>query len=95
VRVPNGGTFTIVFSDIEDSTSRSAELGDGAWMEVLNVHNAIIRRQVARFRGTEVKAEGDGFMLVFASARAAVGLKGLPGNWTVHPVRWRRGLRQG
>jgi hypothetical protein len=72
VTVPDGGTLTIVFSDIEDSTSRSAELGDAAWMEVLNVHNAIIRRQVARFRGNEVKAQGDGFMLVFASARAAV-----------------------
>jgi class 3 adenylate cyclase len=72
VTVPEGGTLTIVFSDIEASTSRSAELGDAAWMEVLSVHNAIIRRQVARFRGTEVKAQGDGFMLAFASARAAV-----------------------
>lgn len=66
------GTVTIVFSDIEDSTGRSEELGDVAWMEVLKVHNAIIRRHVARFRGTEVKSQGDGFMLVFLSARAAV-----------------------
>jgi class 3 adenylate cyclase len=72
VPVQEGGTLTIVFSDIENSTSRSADLGDAAWMEVLNVHNAIIRRQVARFRGSEVKSQGDGFMLVFASARAAV-----------------------
>lgn len=41
-------------------------------MDVLKVHNAIVRRQVARFRGTEVKSQGDGFMLVFPSARAAV-----------------------
>jgi class 3 adenylate cyclase len=68
----DGGTLTIVFSDIENSTSRSAELGDAAWMELLHVHNAIIRRQVARFRGSEVKSQGDGFMLAFASARAAV-----------------------
>lgn len=66
------GTVTIVFSDIEDSTGRSEELGDAAWMEVLKVHNAIIRRHVARFRGTEVKSQGDGFMLVFQSARSAV-----------------------
>jgi class 3 adenylate cyclase len=72
VPVQEGGTLTIVFSDIENSTNRSAELGDAAWMEVLHVHNAIIRRQVARFRGTEVKSQGDGFMLAFASARAAV-----------------------
>ena len=68
----DSGTVTIVFSDIEDSTRRSEELGDIAWMEVLKVHNAIVRRQVARFRGTEVKSQGDGFMLVFPSARAAV-----------------------
>jgi class 3 adenylate cyclase len=72
VCIPDGGTLTIVFSDIENSTSRSAQLGDAAWMEVLSVHNAIVRRQVARFRGTEVKSQGDGFMLVFDSARAAV-----------------------
>ena len=68
----HSGTVTIVFSDIEDSTRRSEELGDVAWMEVLKVHNAIMRRQVARFHGTEVKSQGDGFMLVFPSARAAV-----------------------
>ncbi len=68
----DSGTVTIVFSDIEDSTRRAVELGDAAWIEVLKVHNAIVRRQVARFRGTEVKAQGDGFMLVFSSARAAV-----------------------
>jgi class 3 adenylate cyclase len=63
---------TIVFSDIENSTSRAVELGDVAWMEVLKVHNAIVRRQVARFRGTEVKTQGDSFMLTFTSARAAL-----------------------
>ena len=68
----DSGTVTIVFSDIEDSTRRSEELGDVAWMEVLKIHNAIVRRQVTRFRGTEVKSQGDGFMLVFASARAAL-----------------------
>lgn len=66
------GTVTIVFSDIENSTRRAVELGDVAWMEVLKVHNAIVRRQVARFRGTEVKSQGDGFMLTFSSARAAL-----------------------
>jgi class 3 adenylate cyclase len=68
----DGGTVTIVFSDIEDSTTRAVEMGDVGWMEVLKVHNAIVRRQVARFRGTEVKSQGDGFMLTFSSARAAL-----------------------
>jgi adenylate cyclase len=66
-----GGTLTIVFSDIEDSTRRNDELGDAAWMRLLNVHNTLIRRQVERSGGIEVKAQGDGFMLAFPSARSA------------------------
>jgi class 3 adenylate cyclase len=66
------GTMTIVFSDIEGSTMRAVELGDSAWMKVLDIHNTIVRRMVARHRGVEVKAQGDGFMLRFRSARSAI-----------------------
>jgi len=72
VATHDGGTVTIVFSDIEGSTGRAVELGDVAWMEVLKVHNSIVRRQVARHGGTEIKSQGDGFMLAFPSARAAL-----------------------
>jgi class 3 adenylate cyclase len=68
----DGGTLTIVFSDIENSTARAVEVGDVRWMELLEVHNAIVRRHVARHRGTEIKAQGDGFMLSFPSARRAL-----------------------
>ena len=67
-----GGTLTIVFSDIEQSTRRGEELGDEAWMRLLSFHNSLVRRQVERSGGVEVKAQGDGFMLAFPSARAAV-----------------------
>ena len=67
-----GGTLTIVFSDIEQSTRRSEELGDGAWVRLLGLHNSIVRRHLERHGGHEVKAQGDGFMLAFPSARAAV-----------------------
>jgi class 3 adenylate cyclase len=67
------GTVTILFSDIEGSTEMTERLGDRRWMEVLHEHNAIIRRQVAECGGFEVKAEGDGFMLAFQSARTALG----------------------
>jgi class 3 adenylate cyclase len=66
------GTLTIVFSDIEGSTRRAEQLGDEAWMELLGFHNRLVRRQVERAGGYEVKAQGDGFMLAFPSARAAV-----------------------
>jgi class 3 adenylate cyclase len=68
----SGGTLTIVFSDIEQSTRRAVELGDERWMALLTTHNRLVRRQVERHGGIEVKAQGDGFMLAFSSARSAV-----------------------
>jgi class 3 adenylate cyclase len=66
------GTVTIVFSDIESSTEMATRLGDAAWIALLNTHNSIIRRSLERWRGTEVKNQGDGFMLTFPSARRAL-----------------------
>lgn len=66
------GTLTIVFSDIEGSTRRAELLGDEAWMELLSFHNRLVRRQVERASGYEVKAQGDGFMWAFPSARSAI-----------------------
>ncbi|MBV9952677.1 MAG: adenylate/guanylate cyclase domain-containing protein [Acidimicrobiia bacterium] len=65
----DGGTLTIVFSDIEQSTQRAVQLGDERWLELLGAHNSIVRRHVSRQGGTEVKAQGDGFLLSFSSAR--------------------------
>jgi adenylate cyclase len=67
-----GGTLTIVFSDIEQSTRRGSELGDERWMRLLGFHNSVVRRHLERSGGFEVKSQGDGFMLAFPSARAAV-----------------------
>ena len=66
------GTITIVFSDIESSTERAVAMGDNDWYRVLGRHNKIIRRRLAEYRGTEIKNQGDGFMLTFPSARGAV-----------------------
>jgi adenylate cyclase len=68
----NEGTVTIVFSDIESSTEMATQLGDTKWFSVLRRHNDIIRNAVKRYGGTEIKAQGDGFMLTFPSARAAI-----------------------
>ena len=67
-----GGTLTIVFSDIEQSTRRTEELGDAGWLRLLGLHNSVVRHQLERHGGHEVKAQGDGFMLAFPSARAGV-----------------------
>ncbi|MCA1834621.1 MAG: nuclear transport factor 2 family protein [Actinobacteria bacterium] len=61
------GTVAVMFSDIESSTSLANALGDAEWMEVLRWHNDRVRGAVDAWRGYEVKAQGDGFMLAFAS----------------------------
>jgi class 3 adenylate cyclase len=66
------GTVTIVFTDIEGSTGLNAAFGDRAWLEVLRAHNQIVERSTAAQGGRVVKAQGDGFMLAFGSARRAL-----------------------
>jgi class 3 adenylate cyclase len=66
------GTVTLMFSDIEGSTAITERLGDDRWLHLLRAHNAIVREQVAMHGGFEVKSQGDGFMLAFASARRAL-----------------------
>ena len=64
-----GGTVTLVFSDIVDSTVRNAQEGDRAWLELLQEHDRVMREQLVAHGGTEVKSQGDGFFLTFPSAR--------------------------
>lgn len=67
------GTVTIMFSDIEDSTSMNDRLGDEAWVKVLEAHDRVVRSAVERCGGHVVKSQGDGFMLVFGSPENAIG----------------------
>src|SRR4051812_41770174 len=67
------GTITIMFSDIEDSTSLNDRLGDQAWVRVLSAHDRVVRSAVERCGGHVVKSQGDGFMLVFGSPENAIG----------------------
>lgn len=63
--------LTLLFTDIVGSTELAERLGDDAWEAVLARHNAIVRAQIARFRGSEVDNTGDGFFATFdAPARA-------------------------
>jgi class 3 adenylate cyclase len=66
------GTVTVLFSDIEDSTVLTERLGDERWLELLRSHNSIFRERLREHGGYEVKNQGDGFMLVFASPAAAL-----------------------
>ena len=66
------GTVTMMFSDIDGSTSMNNRFGDQKWMNLLRDHDAIMRRQIGLHRGYEVKTIGDAFMIAFQSAVSAV-----------------------
>jgi class 3 adenylate cyclase len=76
---------TVLFTDIVGSTERSAELGDQRWRDVLDAHDRLAERQLARYRGTLVKATGDGLLATFDGPARAIwcalalrdGLRGL------------------
>ena len=63
---------TVLFTDIVGSTELAARLGDSAWRELLSKHHAIIRRELARFRGRELDTAGDGFFASFDGPARAV-----------------------
>jgi class 3 adenylate cyclase len=63
---------TVLFTDIVDSTRRAAEMGDRDWHALLDAHDAVVRSQLARFRGREVTTSGDGFLAMFDGPQRAI-----------------------
>jgi len=63
---------TIMFTDMEGSTTITTRLGDAKSMELLRTHDAIIRNAIKTHGGREVKHTGDGFMISFSSVSHAV-----------------------
>jgi class 3 adenylate cyclase len=63
---------TVLFTDIVESTRRAAEAGDHAWRQLLDHHDAMVARQVERFRGRAIKSTGDGLLAVFDGPARAV-----------------------
>ena len=59
------GLRAVMFTDIVGSTEMTARLGDAAALELVRVHNALVRRGLALHHGREVKHTGDGIMAVF------------------------------
>ena len=56
---------TVLFTDIVNSTEHMARVGDKAWNEWLDRHHAVVRRELASFRGREINVAGDGFFATF------------------------------
>ncbi len=63
---------TVLFTDIVGSTARAEQVGDKRWRDLLNAHHSAVRRELARYRGSEVKSLGDGFLATFDGPARAV-----------------------
>jgi class 3 adenylate cyclase len=63
---------TILFTDIVGSTERAARVGDQAWRGLLEQHDALVRKELLRFRGREEKTTGDGFFATFDGPARAI-----------------------
>ncbi len=94
--VQPSGTVTLVFTDVEGSTSLLEELGMDAYRDALGEHRRVVREAFGAHYGYEVDYEGDAFFYAFASAHHAVSavseaMVGLePG-----PIRIRVGIHTG
>jgi pimeloyl-ACP methyl ester carboxylesterase len=56
---------TVMFTDIVGSTTTAADLGDAKWRELLESQQGVVRKELERHRGREVKSTGDGFLATF------------------------------
>jgi class 3 adenylate cyclase len=65
-------TTAMLFTDIVDSTLTAATLGDVRWSELIDNHNARVRRHIKKTNGREVKCTGDGFLVAFEETEDAV-----------------------
>jgi class 3 adenylate cyclase len=71
-RTSPDGMMTIIFTDIEGSTELMEQVGEDEWLELLLTHHKLVTGVVASCGGDVVKSQGDGFMLAFGSAGAAL-----------------------
>jgi class 3 adenylate cyclase len=87
---------TELFTDLVGSTKRAAELGDRSWRDLLERHNALVRRELERFRGVEVDTAGDGFFARFdGPARAILCAREVVGQVRSLGLEVRAGIHTG
>jgi class 3 adenylate cyclase len=70
---PDRVLATVLFTDIVDSTAKAAELGDRRWKELIREHDAIVERELARYRGRRIHSTGDGVLATFDGPARAIG----------------------
>jgi class 3 adenylate cyclase len=63
---------TVLFTDIVDSTSTAAVMGDAKWRALMDEHDRIAKGLIGRYRGEYRKSTGDGLMATFDGPARAV-----------------------
>ena len=71
-QAPDRVLATVLFTDVVDSTRQAAEMGDQRWRYVQDDFEALLRRQVDRFRGTFIRGTGDGGLATFDGPGRAI-----------------------
>ena len=89
-RTPRGGFATILFTDMESSTSLRRQLGDAKAQELVRAHNAIVREALSAHGGDEIKHTGDGIMASFGTASSGLSCaiaiqRGVAAHVEAHP----------
>jgi class 3 adenylate cyclase/alpha-beta hydrolase superfamily lysophospholipase len=69
---PDRALAAILFTDIVGSTERASALGDRAWRNLLETHDAVARTIVEQHRGKLVKMTGDGVLATFDGPGRAI-----------------------
>lgn len=65
-------TLTFLFADLRDYTAFVERHGDVAATTLIADYRRLVRGEVAKAKGAEVKTEGDSFYVVFEAASDAV-----------------------
>src|SRR3972149_2510982 len=81
------GTVTILFTDIEGSTSLLQRVADRGYREVLDAHARLLQAAFAEHGGQIVETQGDAFLVAFRSARDAVDA-GIAGQTAILQQAW-------
>ena len=70
--IPTAFSTSVLFTDIVGSTDRAVHSGDRDWHDLLDRHDNMVREELRRFRGGEVKTTGDGILAIVRRSRRAV-----------------------
>jgi class 3 adenylate cyclase len=87
---------TVLFTDIVSSTEQLASMGDRRWRAVLDAHDRVVRNELRRFGGKEIRTTGDGFVVSFdRPARAIRCAQAIIENTRNLDIELRTGLHTG